>query len=335
MQTEEFTRRDFLSRTVASIGAVVGASTVSSTAAVLAGGNKNREKSSGENKSAAIDFCFSLYGMRKLKLDDALKHCAQIGYDGIEIDSTAGQSGDPFKLSKSARKNVRKQLADHGLTLPCLMDNLRLLTPAKQHGQNLDRLKTVGELGHELSPQQAPVIETVLGGRQADWDRVKNQMAEVLGDWAEAGKSAKTIIAIKAHIGGALHSPDGAKWLVDQVNSPWIKLNYDYSHFQLQDFDFVQSVKTMIDDTVFIHIKDKRGQAGKFQFLLPGDGDIDYPKYWELLKTHRYRGAVTVEVSGQIHGKLGYDPLLAANHSYDQIASSLQKAGLRIGEKIS
>ncbi len=320
------TRREFLVRTAAS--GIVAAST-GTAAKLLAADRSQQHKSNPSQQTAAIDFCFSLYGMRKLKMADALTHCAAIGYDGIEIDSTAGQSGDPFKLPKPARNDVRKQLANLSLSLPCMMDNLRLLVPAKQHQQNLDRLKAVGELGHELSPAKPPVIETVLGGKQSDWERVTNQMAEVLGDWATAGKSAQTIIAIKAHIGGALHSPDAAKWLADQVNSPWIRLNYDYSHFQLQDFDFVQSVKTMIDDTVFIHIKDKRGQAGNFQFLLPGDGDIDYPKYWELLQTHRYRGAVTVEVSGQIHGKPGYDPLQAAQHSYDQIAPTLKKAGLR------
>ena len=137
------------------------------------------------------------------------------------------------------------------------------------------------------------------------------------------------MIAIKAHVGGALHTPHDAKWLVNTVDSPWIKLAYDFSHFQLRNFDLKKSLQAMIDQSVFIHVKDKTGNVGKFRFLLPGDGDIDYVSYFTLLKQSSYRGGVVVEVSGQIHGKPGYDPVAAAKRSYANLAPAFRKAGLR------
>ena len=145
---------------------------------------------------------------------------------------------------------------------------------------------------------------------------MKTRMIDRLADWARAGQAAETVIAVKSHVSGALHRPEDAKWLVDQVNSPWIRLVYDYSHFQLRNFDLAQSLKMLLSDTVFIHVKDARGTAQSVEFLLPGEGTIDYIAYFQTLKAAAYRGPVVVEVSGQIHGRPGYDPREAARKSY-------------------
>ena len=278
---------------------------------------------------AKVGISFSLYGMRSLKLAEAMKACSDIGCDGVELDSGRGQSGDPEKLSAGDRRDVRKQFQDVGLNLPCLMENMPLLTTDARHRQNLDRLKAVGELGHDLSPAAPPIIETILGSRPDRWEKEKDKMAATLEDWAKAAEASKTVIAFKAHVGGALHTPEGAKWLVDRVDNRWIRLNYDFSHFQLRDFDLEKSLSLLIDKTVFIHVKDNKGRLGNFRFLLPGEGDIDYVTYFRLLKQARYRGSVCVEVSGQIHGKPGYDPVAAARTSYVNLAPLLAKAKLR------
>lgn len=280
-------------------------------------------------KNARVDFCFSLYGMRSLKFDDALKTCAEIGYDGVELDCGRGQGGDPNKLSAAARRDMRKRLEDLELALPALMENLPLLGSGEHRRQNRDRLKAVAQLGHELSPDAVPVIETVLGGRPNQWENVKEQMAAALEEWAKTAEAARTIIAVKAHIGGALHTPQGAKWLLERVDSRWIRLNYDFGHFQLREFDLEESLKLLLDKTVFIHVKDNKGRLGDFRFLLPGEGDVDYVSYFRLLKAAGYRGAVCVEVSGQIHRQSGYDPHAAAKTSYANLAPLLAKAKLR------
>jgi sugar phosphate isomerase/epimerase len=282
-------------------------------------------------KKKTVNFGFSLYGMRSLKTAEALKTCAQIKYDSVELVCTKDWPCDPQTLSSKDRKEIRGQLQDLNLKLPALMENLHVVVDQKRHKSNLDRIQAAGELGHDLSPEHPPVMETVLGGRPQQWEQTKGKMVAGLKDWAKAARKAKTVIAIKAHVGGALHTPDDAKWLVNEVDSPWIKLAYDFSHFQLYDFNLKKSLQAMIDQSVFIHVKDKSGTAEKFQFLLPGDGDIDYAVYFNLLKQSSYRESVMVEVSGQIHGKSGYDPVQAAKHSYANLAPVLHKAGLRNG----
>jgi inosose dehydratase len=267
--------------------------------------------------------------MRSLPLADAIKTCASIGYDCVELVAVEGWPCDPSKLSAETRQEIRKQLEDSGLTVPALMEDLNAVVDAERHRKNIDRLKAAAELGHAVSPKKAPIIETVLGGRPAEWDKIKGQMVKSLADWARTGETAQTIIAAKAHVSGALHTPADAKWLIDEVGSPWLKLAYDYSHFQLGNFALDDSLKAMIADTVFVHVKDTEGTKERFRFLLPGDGKIDYRRYFELLRQAQYRGPVVVEVSGQIHGQPGYDHAAAAERCYKRLAPEFAAAKIR------
>ncbi len=279
---------------------------------------------------ARIGFGFSLYGMRSLKVFEALKACADIGYSGVELACLKDWPCDATALTRGDRVALRSQLNDLALDLPCLMENLSLAVPESQHQANLERLKAVCELAHDLAPDEPPLVETVLGGKPAEWEQLRNQMVVALRDWERIASTHQIVIAIKSHLSGALHTPQDAKWLVQQINSPWIRLVFDYSHFQRQQLNLAESLATMIRETVFVHIKDNLTTDGKTEFALPGDArDIDYAEYLTLLKDGGYRGAVVVEVSSQVSGKPGYDPIAAAKRCYANIHPAFIKAGLR------
>lgn len=312
MSSEVWTRRQFL------------AVTAGATLAVGA-------KASAAEPPPKIGFGFSLYGMKTIQPLQALKICADIGYSGVELACLKGWPGDPALLMKADRDQLRSELNDLALDLPCLMDNLGLVVADEVHRANLERLKEVGQLAHELVPAAPPVIETVLGGKPGEWDRVKERMVEKLRDWEKVAAAQHVVIAIKAHAFGALHTPQDAVWLVEQIGSPWIRLVYDYSHFQRQGIPLQESLAKMLSKTVFVHVKDNITIDGKTEFALPGDaGDVDYIQYLKQLRDGGYRGAVVVEVSGQVFGKPGYDPIAAAMRCYKNLQPAFIKAGLRV-----
>jgi sugar phosphate isomerase/epimerase len=310
-----WTRRDFMT--------AIAASGIAASAA---------PRLRAATQPAKIGFGFSLYGMRSLKVSAALKVCADIGYSGVELACMKDWPCDPVALTKPDRAALRTELDDLALDLPCLMENLVLVVSDEVHRNNLERLKNVCELAHELAPEAPPVVETVLGGKPAEWTAVRDRMVERLRDWEKVAAAHKTVIAIKAHVSGALHTPEDAKWLVRQIESPWIRLTYDYSHFQRQQLTLKDSLATMLPETVFVHIKDNVMTApGKTEFALPGEGgDIDYVEYLTQLREGGYRGSVVVEVSGQVFGKPDYDPINAARICYKNIQPAFVKAGLRI-----
>lgn len=277
----------------------------------------------GQSQSSALGLGFSLYGMKSLPLEQALKACKEIGYDCVELPVMSGWPLDSASWTEPQIAEAGALLKQTGLRLSALMENLNLNASDEAHAKNLERLRLAGRLAHGLSPDRPPVIETVLGGRPPQWPEVRQAMARRLGDWAETAEQAGVVIAIKAHVGGALHRPQDAVWLMQQAQSDAIRLAFDYSHFQLRNIPMAEAVEAMAPYTVFVHVKDAQGTAENFRFLLPGEGDIDYGTLFNLLKRAGYRGDVLVEVSGQIHSQQSYDPIAAARKCFDPLANAM------------
>jgi len=271
---------------------------------------------------------FSLYGMKSVPLAAALSACAEIGYSHVEPALNPGYPTEPVAFSAASRQAAARQLKELKLGVPCLMVHLNLTADDAAHAKAIELIAAAGQVGRDLSPQQPPSLETVVGGSPSQWDEQKAGMAARLRDWAAAAQAAGTIVAIKAHVGSAVNSPERLLWLLAQVPSPAVRIAYDYSHFELQGIDMQESMKLLLPRTKFIHVKDTRGDARKFQFLLPGEGRTDYVQYFRLLRQHGYTGSVCVEVSSQVSNQPGYDPIAAARKSYAALSSAIQKSML-------
>lgn len=273
-----------------------------------------------------FDLGFSLYGMKTVPLNDALQTCANVGYRNVELALNAGWPTEPKLLDEAAREALRAKLAELKLTVSGLMLNMSLAVNDETAAQHIFAMKAAAKLAHDLSPGKPPLIETVLGGKPAEWEAIKDNMAQRLKLWAETAELSKIPLAIKAHVGSAVNSPERLSWLLDQVPSPVLVAAFDFSHFEVQGMPLAETLEKLLPRTHFIHVKDSAGDAQKFQFLLPGEGRTDYAAYFALLKKHQYRGPVVVEVSGQVFNKPGYDPVAAAKKCYEVLSSAAAKA---------
>lgn len=297
-------------------------------ASVMAGAALLNSARAAEDSKALVTLGFSLYGMRSLTLKAALEACARIGYGAVELAVMPDWPGDPKKLMPADRRALADQLRSLKLKLPALMENTPLDVDERRHREQVDRLKAAAELGHELVPESPPLVETILGGKPGQWDAVRKQFAERLTDWIKLAEQTKTVIAIKPHRLGAMNTPEQTLWLLERVGSPWIKLVYDYSHFEGRDLPMADTLKALVPQARFVHVKDVKVVDGKTQFLLPGDGDTDYVTLFKGLREHGYHGSVCVEVSGMIHSRKDYEPLTAARHCYEKLEPAFRKAGL-------
>ena len=273
-----------------------------------------------QRRHPALTLGFSLYGMKTLKTEEALKHLSKIGYDSVELCMNSGWDAAPENVAANRRKTLRVLLGNLNLKLTSLMINIKLNGDQKA---NIEVIKKAGQLGHDLSPNNPPVIETVGGGGK--WIEVKNEFRDNLNHWAAAGKASKSVVCLKPHRFGAVNRPKDAVWLVEQIKSPWLKLAYDYSHFIHRDIDFEDSLKIMIPHTRFIHVKDTLIKDGKPRFVIPGaSGQINYGKLISLATKLGYKGDINAEISGQVWGQKGYDPVMTAKASYRNLSKAFE-----------
>jgi len=289
---------------------------------------RSARASVGSQPGPRIQLGFGLYGMKQLGVREVIQTCKRIGYDGVELCLMAGWPSEPAKLGPQDRRELRSLLADTGMAVAALMEHLCLVADERTCRTNLERLKAAAELGHALSPGQRPIIQTILGGKPDQWEEVRQEMANQLGAWGQVAAETDAVIAIKPHVGNALHTPEGALWLLEQVGNNRIKLVYDYSHYGLQGLDLAESIQKLVPKTAFIQVKDSQGDAQRPQFLLPGDGRMNYVAYLRLVRAAGYSGFVSVEVSSQIHGKKPYDPVAAATRCYRHLSAAFQDAGI-------
>jgi len=273
-----------------------------------------------ERRHPAITLGFSLYGMKTLKTEDALRQLAKIGYDSVELCLNDDWDAAPKNVTAKRRKELRILLGDLGLKLTALMINIKLNGMQKV---SISKIREAGQMGHDLSPNNPPIIESV--GGSGKWKDVKNEFRDNLDHWATAAKASKSVVCLKPHRFGAVNRPENAVGLIKQVKSQWLKLAYDYSHFIHRDIGFEDSLKTMIPHTRFIHVKDTIVEDGKPRFVIPGaSGQIDYTKLIRLSAKLGYRGDINAEISGQVWSQKDYNPIATAADSYKNLSSAFK-----------
>lgn len=273
----------------------------------------------------AIRLSFSTYATPSLDPDRALDLIHEAGYDGAELCLMPGWATHPDKLDAVARQRIQR----HTLPIPTLIENFNLLVSDAEHARTLDRIRAAATLAHDIAPKRPPLLQTVLGGKPGEWDEVKERMAARLTDWARTAHDSRLGIAIKAHIGSACDTPEKLIWLLETVRHTSLSAIYDYSHFQLLGLGLAGTLEALLPHCSFLTVKDGRMADDKPQFLLPGEGTIDYKQYFDILKARRYRGWMLVEVSRQLQTQAGYDPETAARRAIAHLAPLLQHAGLR------
>lgn len=273
---------------------------------------------------------YSTWGMPTVPIDTALRRLAEMGYDGLEITVIPGWISELSTLDRAERRRIAGLAKQYGLTIPAIAAHSSLVeTDPAKHARALYYLWGAVDLAPEWTVAgEQPVIDTTAGGKPEDWDALAPLAVERTQELCDYAAPRGVIIAMEPHVGSLLNTPQRTVEFMRLVNRPNLKLNFDISHFNVMGFSIEESVEMMAPHSVHTHIKDERGIAPNFEFLIPGEGDFDYVRYLKTMQKAGYTGHISPEISIMVQRRPNYDPIAAAEQTYRVVAQAFIDAGI-------
>lgn len=275
---------------------------------------------------------YSTWSMPTVPADVFIPHLANLGFDGVEITVIPRYATELYSnLTASERKRIAGLLRDHQLALPAIAAHSSMLETDPQKLQtNLQRLRDAVDLAVDWTLDgEPPCIDTTAGGKPDDWERLKPTIVDRVGELVAYAEKRGVTIALEPHVGNAIDSPDRVLEIIDAVGSPRLQVNFDISHFNVAGMPIEESVGKLAAHSAHTHVKDERGIAPDFEFLIPGEGDFDYVRYLRAMKQEGYTGHITAEISIMVQRRPEYDPLEAANQTYRVLSKAFAEAGIQ------
>jgi inosose dehydratase len=272
--------------------------------------------------------------MKNVGMEEALPALAESGYSGIELAVTPGWPTELESLDAARRRRLKELLAENELALTAVASHRSMCEDDEEtNDDNMRYLRRAMDLAVELEQgEEAPVVVSLVGGRPEEWETKKELIAERVYGLGDDAASRGVVLAVEVHSGTALDLPHKVTWLLEEVDHPAVKLNFDISHFEVMGISIDECVPQMAPYAVHTHVKEQRGLYPHHEFLTPGAGPFDFVHYLEAMDAAGYEGFIGVEVSVMVQRKEGYDPFVDANLGYWALRHAFSMSGVPLAE---
>lgn len=235
---------------------------------------------------------------RGLTLDDALRGISKAGFSCIEIAALNGtiQHIRPDTMTKAEVDFLKKQINGHNLELVTVAGHSDLTK-----AESVAYIKSCIDIAEEMG---AEFVTTGAGEGDS-----KDAISQFYRNMEELGQYAleKGITIALENDGGICATGKETAKLVRNINSEGVKINYDTCnsiYFGDSGVDLEEDLKYTLDYLGHVHLKDKIGGKGIFNFPALGEGTIDFGLLLRILIDKGYTGPLSVEIEFQEDTKL-------------------------------
>lgn len=224
---------------------------------------------------------------------DGMKKAAEIGADGVQFYTTSGPLS-PENLPKAKRADVRKLLADLGLTLSATCSDFgQGLVDENKNKDLIPKIKANIDMAIDLGTS---IITTHIGHVPAERsDPVWAVLTKALNEVGAYAEQAGAVLATET-------GPEEGATLADllaSLKTNAIRVNFDPANFIIYGYDHRAALDALRPYIVHTHAKDAQGQLE----VPLGQGDVDFPWYVAKLRSFGYDGFYTIE------REVGPDPI--------------------------
>ena len=236
---------------------------------------------------------------------DVVKTLHELGYGGVEW--TMAHFNPRTKSKRELEKLVRIP-HDFGMEVSeVVLQQDFVVRDEKEYWDRIERVKdgieVAGDIGINIAnlftgpapwDPLAPEIPKDISEGVA-WDMVTNAFQELLPVAEKHG----VYLAVEAVFEHLCHDYYTTAELFRRLNSEYLAINMDPSHYQLYGNDICWVTRQRGDRIKHVHLKDVIGVPGEmgkaFLFPLLGEGSIDWHPFLQALSDVGYDGFLSIE----------------------------------------
>ena len=223
---------------------------------------------------------------RSLPFTDRIRQTAALGFDWVEFWSWQGKDLAAIKATCEEVDVQVAQFIGWGFV------------PGLNHPDNHDQFeKTIEESCAAANDLGATMLTVVGGNDQPDMSQAEmhDHIITGLERVENIIESAKVMLILEPmnirvdHKGHSLYGSDPAIAICRELDSPFIKINWDIYHMQITEGDLCRRIRDAYDQIGYIQIADNPGRRE------PGTGEINYTRVFQELASLGYDKPVGVE----------------------------------------
>ena len=146
-----------------------------------------------------------------------------------------------------------------------------------------------------------------LGGR---W-RVWRPVLTVPGHYIDLARGGKVALSLEPEPNFVIGTTVDAIAMIEKFKSQRLGLTTDIGHVNCSEDDYLGAIERAIPYTLNIHIEDIRRRVHHHE--IPGEGDIDFTRVFEILHKAGYQHSIAVElhhhndrIDSALHESLAY-----------------------------
>lgn len=291
-----------------------------------------------------------------LTFEEFCKKAREYGFDGVELDNKRPM-GNPMDLDQRRREEMKNALSKYGLEIPCIAANNDFSSPIPEHREcQLLMVRETARLAKDLGAGIVRLFAAWAGVpihegigtyefvhdhdgfysfmRQYPyviWIDRWNYVKECLKEAAKIGEEYGVVMALQNHA-PLIRSWKDVYDMVNEINSPWLKVCLDLPIFEKQDKDYIaNAVRTIGDLQVHSHYggeyyrDENKVIQPKMLNYYAGGVMPDYTHYINLMNEISYNGYFTFELCHQL---LNNDHSVAGiEFVHDQVALAREYMG--------
>ena len=250
----------------------------------------------------------------------ALPRIQKLGFRFLEME---GLGPAHLRAMYANRQSVAAALRDNGLHVHnfCIVDPALVSLDSGKRSIALDRFRMGAELGAFFGSETlhlasyAPPVRYVsakpyqLGANKGykfanqmrlripsgfEWQRVWDALVASCRECADVAADYGKTVLMEPRVGEVICSVDSLLRLIEHVGRPNFKANFDTGHFSAQRENVSLGLAKLEGKFANIHISDN--DPVNTEHLPVGEGAIDWPEFFRVLKSMSYSGYLGLDL---------------------------------------